>query len=71
MEIVNIGETRFHIVIIHRVCGYESLGALRIFMKTRLIKIAEIVRDGETEHLFAALQNSCRYEIFRERFEMS
>ena len=65
MEIVNIGETRFHIVIIHRICGYESFGALRIFMKTRLIKIAEIVRDGETEHLFAALQNSCRYEIFR------
>ena len=47
MEIVCIGETRFHIVNIRRIYGYESFGALRIFIKAQLIKIVETVRDGE------------------------
>ena len=65
MEIVSIGETRHHVIIIHRICGCEIFGALRIFMRTRIIEIVEIVSDRETEHHFVVIRDICRYEIFK------
>ena len=65
MEIVSVGETRHHVIVIHNICGYEIFGALRNFMRTRMIEIAEIVSDRGTRYHVIVIRGICRYEIFR------